>query len=220
MPMTTAPEWTQLALYAGGAALVLLVLLRLPYVGKVVRFALSFGLLAFFIFLLFQQAQVDPTLSRLTERLGLGDQQVTGQEVRIRMSPDGHFWANASINGIERRMLVDSGATITAVSAETARLAGIERGASLTPVMVRTANGVVRAETGVAETIGMEGITAENLRVVVSPAFGRIEVLGMNFLSRLRSWRVEGQTLILEPHSPEEDAGSPVERSLGDEAAQ
>lgn len=199
MPMTTTPEWTQLALYAGATALILLVLMRLPYVGKAVRFVLSFGLLAFFIFLVFQQAQFDPTLSRITERFGLGGQQVTGQEVRIRMSPDGHFWANTSINGIERRMLVDSGATITAITTETARQAGIEPGASLTPVMIRTANGVVRAETGVADTLRMEGITAESLRVVVSPAFGRIEVLGMNFLSRLESWRVEGETLILVP---------------------
>ena len=39
--------------------------------------------------------------------------------------------------------------------------------------------------------------------MVVSPAFGETDVLGMNFLSRLKSWRVEGSTLILEPHHPQ-----------------
>jgi aspartyl protease family protein len=43
-------------------------------------------------------------------------------------------------------------------------------------------------------------IAARDLGVVVSPAFGDTDVLGMNFLSKLKSWRVEGQTLILEPH--------------------
>lgn len=43
------------------------------------------------------------------------------------------------------------------------------------------------------------GANALFLPVVVSPAFGDTDVLGMNFLSRLKSWRVEGDTLILEP---------------------
>ena len=47
-----------------------------------------------------------------------------------------------------------------------------------------------------------------DLAVVVSPAFGDIDVLGMNFLSRLKSWRVEGQTLILTPHHPQGTDGA------------
>jgi aspartyl protease family protein len=42
-------------------------------------------------------------------------------------------------------------------------------------------------------------IVARDLPVVVSPAFGDTDVLGMNFLSQLKSWRVEGRTLILTP---------------------
>src|SRR4051812_11438748 len=44
------------------------------------------------------------------------DQQVSGTETRIRMADDGHFWANVEINGVGRRMLIDSGATTTALS--------------------------------------------------------------------------------------------------------
>jgi aspartyl protease family protein len=35
--------------------------------------------------------------------------------------------------------------------------------------------------------------------VVVSPSIGNLDVIGMNFLSQLASWRVEGRTLVLEP---------------------
>jgi aspartyl protease family protein len=46
-------------------------------------------------------------------------------------------------------------------------------------------------------TIG--SVTAANLGIVSSPAFGDTDVIGMNFLSRLASWRVEGGLLILTP---------------------
>src|SRR3954451_21940207 len=119
------PEWQHLAIYAVGAALLIMVLQRLPYVGRIFRFAFSAGLLAFLIFILLQQAPYQPELARFTARLGLDDQRVSGKELRVSMSPDGHFWALASVNGVERRMLIDSGATVTAISERTAREAKI-----------------------------------------------------------------------------------------------
>ena len=50
--------------------------------------------------------------------------------------------------------------------------------------------------------IGWRNIVARDLKVVVSPAFGKMDVIGMNLLSKLKSWRVEGNTLILVPHHP------------------
>lgn len=201
MPITTNPEWLQLALYALGGALLLFALFRIPYVGRFFRALFSVALLGFAIFLLFLQAPYDPNLARLTEALGLDSQQISGDEVRIRMSPDGHFWARAEINGVERRMLVDSGATITALSDRTAALARVDRGAGLVPVVLRTANGAVSADTGSVERLRLGGIDAHDLSVVISPSLGDVDILGMNFLSRLASWRVEGRTLILTPRA-------------------
>lgn len=133
MPITTNPEWQQLALYAVGAALLLILLFNIPYIGRVLRSLFSFAVLAFCLFLLFQQAPFDPNLARLTAKLGLDDQEVTGEEVRIRMARDGHFWTQVTLNGVERRMLVDSGATVTALSTQTADLASIERGNGMLP---------------------------------------------------------------------------------------
>ena len=199
MPVTTNPEWQQLALYAAGAALLLILLFNIPYIGRIFRALFSFALLAFCVFVLFQQAPFDPNLAGLTKRLGIDGQTVAGKDVRIRMARDGHFWAEASINGVKRRMLVDSGATVTALSRTTADLAQVERGAGLLPVMMRTANGTVQAETGSIAQLRLGGIEATNLPVVISSALGDIDILGMNFLSQLSSWRVEGRTLILVP---------------------
>jgi aspartyl protease family protein len=200
------PQWHQLAIYAVGIALVIMLLQRIPVIGRIVRFAISLALFALFIFILLQQAPFQPELSRLTSSLGLDDQQVAGKELRVKMAPDGHFWVIASIDGVKTRMLIDSGATITAISEETARSARIDTGRTIAPVMLRTANGVATAETGSIDELRTGNIVARNLKVVTSPGLGNLDVLGMNFLSKLESWRVQGQTLFLVPHHPQ--AGS------------
>lgn len=200
---TTVPEWQHLAVYAVAAALVIMLLQRLPYVGRFIRFVFSAGLLAFLIYLVLQQAPYQPELARFTDRLGLDDQQVAGKELRVRMASDGHFWVDASINGVRRRMLIDSGATITALSDGTAHAARVESATGLTPVVLRTANGATPAQVGAIDELRVGNIVARNLRIVTAPGLGDLDVLGMNFLSKLESWRVEGRTLVLVPHHPQ-----------------
>ena len=200
---TTIPEWQHLAVYALVAAVLIMLLQRIPVVGRVIRFAFSLGLLAFLIFILLQQAPYQPELARFTAKLGLDDQQVSGKELRVKMSSDGHFWVVASINGVKRRMLIDSGATVTALSEATARAADIDAGTGLAPVVLRTANGSTPARTGSIDELRVGNIVARNLKIVTAPGLGGLDVLGMNFLSKLQSWRVEGQTLVLVPHHPQ-----------------
>jgi aspartyl protease family protein len=68
------------------------------------------------------------------------------------------------------------------------------------PVQVSTANGTVDARRARAERVAVGALSTEDLTVFVAPNFGDLDVLGMNFLSRLKSWRVEGNVLILEPN--------------------
>jgi aspartyl protease family protein len=192
-------DWEQIAIYAALGALALMLLQRVPYVGRAIRFAVTFALLAFCIFLLIQQSPYEPNLARISDRLGIDGQEVVGEEVRIRMAPDGHFWAEARINGVERRMLIDSGASVTAISESTAATAKVERVSMAAPIVMQTANGAARAHPATIEELQVGNITASDLKVVVSPSLGRFDVLGMNFLSKLKSWRVEGRTLIMVP---------------------
>lgn len=140
--------------------------------------------------------QIDSFFARLG---GYEEQRAEGGAVRIRMARDGHFWANVKLNGFERRMLIDSGATITALSQETANSAGIEPGKGRSPVMIETANGTVRAAAANLQKLEIGPLKAEDVDVVISESFGEMDVLGMNFLSTLKSWRVQGNELILEP---------------------
>ena len=197
----TAP-WQQLALYAVLAAVALMLIQRIPVVGRLVRVIISFALLAFCLFLLLQQAPFQPNLASIAGKLGLDGQQVVGEEVRIKLSPDGHFWAKATLNGVERRMLIDSGATITALSQKTADVAAIEADSGLVPVVMQTANGPAPARTGTIGELHVGNIVARNLKVVTSPSLS-VDILGMNFLSKLKGWRVENNVLIMTPHHPQ-----------------
>jgi aspartyl protease family protein len=121
-----------------------------------------------------------------------------GETLRIKQSLDGHFWVDATLNGEKVRFLIDSGATTTSISTDTARRAGIEPSSGI-PAMVRTANGPVAVERGRAETLKVGTIQRERVAVHISEAFGDMNVLGMNFLSSLSGWGVEGKWLILKP---------------------
>ncbi|EZP49108.1 MULTISPECIES: retropepsin-like aspartic protease family protein [unclassified Sphingomonas] len=198
----------------GGSALFYVVLLGLPIAALVARrvpiarialslvsWAAIFGLLAIVVA---QRERFDPYLQHVARLLRIEDQSVAGKETRIRMAPDGHFWARVTLDGVSRRMLVDSGATVTALSTTTAQAAALDVRDSAFPMILNTANGQIRAQTATVRELRLGDIAARDLGVVVSPAFGDTDVLGMNFLSKLKSWRVEGSTLILEPHHPQD----------------
>ncbi len=186
------------------AAILAVVLARRVPVLRVALNLVSWVILGGLLIVVLQQRQqFDPYIQRAMQVLNLQDQNVVGDTVRIRMSPDGHFWARVTIGDVSRRMLVDSGATLTALSTDTAQKVGLRPAKPVFPVILNTANGMIRAQTAQIDSLRIGTIRADDVPVVVSPAFGDTDVLGMNFLSRLKSWRVEGSTLILEPHHPQ-----------------
>ena len=137
---------------------------------------------------------------RVTGNL-LGDRgQTVGETLRVAMAEDGHFWVRGQVNGVDARFLIDSGATTNALSSATARGAGLVLDDGF-PVVLNTANGSVRAQRTRIERLSVGPLGVKNMAAVVSPAFGETNLLGMNFLSSLKSWRVEGRTLVLEPHT-------------------
>lgn len=187
-----------------GGLFVLIALSRNPVLRTVINLALTAVLIGAVVLAVGQRERFDPYVGRLAGALGLSAQEVVGEEVRIRMAPDGHFWVKATIDGVEQRLLVDTGASVTALSARTAERAKLDTRVEAFPVLLRTANGTIRPETAEIGELRFGTIVARDLPVVVSPAFGDMNVLGMNFLSRLKGWRVEGRTLILTPHHPQD----------------
>ena len=139
-------------------------------------------------------------LSFVAQRLkaeALGTPVVEGRTVRIPMAIDGHFWVDATINGVPAKFLVDSGATVTTVGNALAVEARLDRDEARDQ-FVRTGNGVVKVSSARADTIEVGSIERRNQRVYVADN-DDLNVVGMSFLSSLTRWGVEGRWLILEP---------------------
>ena len=118
-----------------------------------------------------------------------------GNQIRIPMAIDGHFWVDGQLNGMRVKFLVDSGATMTTIGRDTANRTGIA--VSPTPdQIVRTGNGLIKVSSGRARSLQIGSIERSDIGVHVADN-DDLNVLGMNFLSSLDRWGVEGRWLVL-----------------------
>ena len=139
-------------------------------------------------------------LGWVAERLkaeAVGTAVEQGKETRIPMAIDGHFWVNAKLNGHDVKFLVDSGATTTTIDRDTAKAAGVEM-SERRDLFVRTGNGVIRVASGRAADLTIGGITRHDVALEIADN-DDLNVLGMNYLSSLSRWGVEGRWLVLVP---------------------
>ena len=169
---------------------------RIP-LGKTVRMVLAWVLIFASLFAIFALRDDFRALgNRLWAAVtGTDGQEVQGGELRIAMADDGHFWANGEINGRSARFLIDSGATVTTIGPELARNAGVEPTGDRT--MVDTANGIAQVDRARA-SLTLGPIQRQDLAVFIARE-DATNVIGMNFLSTLSRWSVEGRTLVLRP---------------------
>lgn len=134
----------------------------------------------------------------LAQRLkaeAVGSPVTEGQVTRIPMAIDGHFWVSAKLNGRDVKFLVDSGATMTTIDRRTANEAGVMVSARADE-FVRTGNGIIRVSSGRADELSIGNIERRNVGLQIAEN-DDLNVLGMNYLSTLSRWGVEGRWLIL-----------------------
>lgn len=113
--------------------------------------------------------------------------------------PLGHFRADARIDGRRVAFIVDTGASLVALRASDAALAGIRPLPADYTATVVTANGKAKAARALLERIELGGITVFDVPVLVMPddVLGE-NLLGVSFLSRLRRYEYAGGRMLLE----------------------
>jgi aspartyl protease family protein len=104
----------------------------------------------------------------------------------LSASADGHFYARAEINGRPIDVMVDTGASMVALTYEDGERAGLSlRPADFTS-RVSTANGVAAVAIATLDRVTIGRITVRGVRAAICER-GKLEktLLGMSFLSRL-----------------------------------
>jgi aspartyl protease family protein len=116
----------------------------------------------------------------------------------LESSSNGHFITTASINNHGIDVLVDTGASAVALSYEDAEAVGLRPSSLDFNVPVNTANGVGKAARVTLRKVEIDNVRVADVEGLVLQR-GALDgtLLGMSFLSRLRSFSVENGKLIL-----------------------
>jgi aspartyl protease family protein len=119
-------------------------------------------------------------------------------EVRIRKRLDGHFNATVKVNGKPISMIVDTGASSIVLRPEDAEKAGIDPSTLTYRVPVLTANGRAMAARVRLNKVAIGPLDRDKVDALVTqPGALTQSLLGMSFLSRLRSYEFSGDFLSL-----------------------
>lgn len=181
--------------YAMAIILVLssVVAMRLP-LGKAVKMALVWVLIFAAVFVIFAFRGDFLAFGQRLKAEALGSAIVSASEVSIPIGEDGHFWVEAKVNGQAARFLIDSGASVTTISRQMAERAKVPDTGQ--HIVVSTANGPAPAVEAYADRLDVQSISRTDFPVEINDR-DQTNVLGMNFLSSLSGWRVEGTYLVL-----------------------
>ncbi len=110
----------------------------------------------------------------------------------------GHFFADATVNGTHIDFLVDTGASMIALTELDAQRIGLDLNALDYRYKSNTANGVVPVALINLEQVEVGGITVYNVGASVHRGAGLDQsLLGMSFLRKLSSFRVDGTRLVM-----------------------
>lgn len=110
----------------------------------------------------------------------------------------GHYIVHPTVENYRVKMMVDTGASIVALTAADARALGIKRDASTRKMMLSTANGAVVGFQTLLREIRLGDIVVRNVEAVVLPEGAlSMSLLGNSFLGKLRGYEVQTGRMVL-----------------------
>ncbi len=121
----------------------------------------------------------------------------TGDEMIVRAGPNGQFMVDAVVDGVEIRFLVDTGATSVVLTAQDAERLGYRLDGLEYSERFQTANGEILGAPVVLPELRIGDLEIEDVRSSVIRAPLSTSLLGMTFLSRLESFEVRDEGLVL-----------------------
>jgi aspartyl protease family protein len=122
-----------------------------------------------------------------------------GPAAQIVRAADGHYWAEAVIDGRAVRMMVDTGASVVALTREDAARLGVRLEDEDFDATVQTASGPVGAAPVTLGQVAVAGARVEHVQALVVKDGLPHSLLGMSFLGRLSRFEATPSGLTLRP---------------------
>ncbi|HET9161125.1 MAG TPA: TIGR02281 family clan AA aspartic protease [Caulobacteraceae bacterium] len=122
-----------------------------------------------------------------------------GGEAQVLKAGDGHYYAEADVNGSSVKFLVDTGASAVALTQDDAQRLGISQGGLQYDYKVTTASGEARAAHVKLASISVSGAEVRDVDAFVIESGLQTSLLGMSYLGRLSRFEATQDSLILHP---------------------
>ncbi len=110
---------------------------------------------------------------------------------------DGHFYAEASVDGIPLHFLVDTGATLIALTGEDAQALGLSWSDADVGLVAQGASGPVFGLHTRLESVRLGGHEAREVEAMIIPEGLGISLLGQSFLGTVQPVRIESDRMVL-----------------------
>lgn len=133
-----------------------------------------------------QSVQVDPETPRIPNAASL------------KREEDGHYWARAEVDHVSLKFLVDTGASVVALTWRDAQRLRLKPEELEFKWRIRTANGETFGASVLLESIRIGEVEVENVEAMVMRD-GLLDnsLLGISFLEQLYSYEFKGDTMII-----------------------
>lgn len=121
----------------------------------------------------------------------IGNGYATQELIR---EPDGHFYAEAQVNGAQVRFMIDTGASFVALTREDAQRAGIPLGSERSTAM--GVGGAVQVTPVTIDRIAIGSLAATQVQGAVADDLG-VSLLGQSFLAQVGTVEIRGDRMVL-----------------------
>ena len=126
----------------------------------------------------------------------LASSAVSGQGTTLDRGPDGHFYADAQVNGVTVHFLVDTGASGVALSATDAKRVGLPFFQTEFTAVGKGASGEVRGKLVTLDRVSLGGKSVDNVGGAILKG-SEMSLLGQSFLSRMGTIEMTANRMVI-----------------------
>jgi aspartyl protease family protein len=121
-----------------------------------------------------------------------------GRTLTLQADLRGHYIAHASVNGAVIRTMVDTGASVVALTADDAVKVGAHKSRNVRSAQFNTANGIVTGTIVRLEEIRIGDIVVRDVEAAIMPRGAlHITLLGMSFLRGVGGFEISQGRMVI-----------------------